>query len=134
MNQRATHGTVRWWFAVVLVVTVVIGGSVGYTLLGLSPLDALYQTVTTITTVGFREVEPFGPAEQAFTIAVIVCGVGTVLYTFTLGVQMVVEGRVGKYVKGGAGWMVGSLEWRPRHRLRVGPGRPGRRARRAAIQ
>jgi voltage-gated potassium channel len=98
MNKRAGHGTVRWWFAVVLVVTVVIGGSVGYTLLGLSPFDALYQTVTTITTVGFREVEPFGPAEQAFTIVVIVCGVGTVLYTFTLGVQMVVEGHVGEYV------------------------------------
>ena len=64
----------------------------------MAPLDALYQTVTTITTVGFREVEPFGPAEQWFTIVVIVCGVGTVLYTFTPGCPVVVEGRLGEFV------------------------------------
>jgi voltage-gated potassium channel len=83
---------------VLLVGLVVAAGTLGYVLLGLGPLDALYQTVTTITTVGFREVEPFDAAEQWFTIAVIVCGVGTVLYTFTLGVQMIVEGQIGDYV------------------------------------
>ena len=83
----------------VLLVAVVVGvGTAGYALLGMAPLDALYQTVTTITTVGFREVEPFGAAEQWFTIAVIIGGVGTVLYTFTLAVQMVVEGQLGEYV------------------------------------
>jgi voltage-gated potassium channel len=73
---------------------VVIGGTVGYLMLGLSFIDALYQTVITLTTVGFREVGEFGTAEQVFTIVLIVVGVGTVLYTFTLGVQMVVEGQL----------------------------------------
>ena len=82
-----------------LLVTAVIGiGTAGYWALGMAPLNALYQTVTTITTVGFKEVEPFDAAEQWFTIAVIVGGVGTVLYTFTLAVQMVVEGQLGEYV------------------------------------
>jgi voltage-gated potassium channel len=98
MSRPARSAPVRWRLAGLLVLAVVVGGTLGYALLGLSPLDALYQTVTTITTVGFREVEPFGPAEQVFTIVVILCGVGTVLYTFTLGVQLVVEGQVGEYV------------------------------------
>jgi voltage-gated potassium channel len=81
-----------------MVATVVVAGTIGYWLLGLSLLDALYQTVTTITTVGFRELGEFGTAEKWFTIAVIICGVGTVLYTFTLSVQMVVEGRLTEFV------------------------------------
>ena len=89
---------VRWRLGVLLVLAVVVGGTGGYVALGMAPLDALYQTVTTITTVGFREVEPFGAAEQWFTIVVIICGVGTVLYTFTTGMQLVVEGHVGEYV------------------------------------
>ncbi len=84
--------------AVLLVATVVAISTAGYTLLGMAPLDAFYQTMTTITTVGFKEVEPFGPAEQWFTIGVIVSGVGAVLYTFTLSVQLVVEGQLGEYV------------------------------------
>ena len=38
-----------------LLLTVIVLGTVGYLILGLSPLDSLYQTVTTISTVGFRE-------------------------------------------------------------------------------
>ena len=39
----------------VLLLAVLAIGTVGYLILGLSPLDSLYQTVTTISTVGFRE-------------------------------------------------------------------------------
>src|SRR5207245_8101710 len=39
-------------------------------------LDAIYQTVTTITTVGFREVRPLTDTGKAFTI--FVCGWGRV--------------------------------------------------------
>ena len=97
--MAGTHkGLRRLRLGVLLVATVMVVGTAGYVVLGMSPLNALYQTVTTITTVGFREVEPFGAAEQWFTIAVIVGGVGTVLYTFTLAVQLVVEGQLGEYV------------------------------------
>ncbi len=46
-------------FALALVLVL---GSLGYVALGFHPLDAVYQTVTTITTVGFREVEPMDTA------------------------------------------------------------------------
>ena len=39
-----------------MVVAVFAIGTIGYWLFGLSPTDAVYQTVTTVTTVGFREV------------------------------------------------------------------------------
>ena len=55
-------------------------GTAGYMLLGFRFLDALYQTVTTVTTVGFREVQPLDPAGQVFTIVLILVGVGTALY------------------------------------------------------
>ncbi len=80
--------------AALMLALVLLGGTVGYRLFGLSLLDAMYQTVTTVTTVGFEEVHPFGTGERVFTIVLIIVGVGTALYTFTLGVQMVVEGQL----------------------------------------
>ena len=43
---------------------VLLAGTVGYVILGFSWLDALYQTVTTVTTVGFREVHPLSAAPR----------------------------------------------------------------------
>jgi voltage-gated potassium channel len=77
-----------------MVVGVTLIGTLGYWGFGLSPLDALYQTITTVTTVGFREVQEFDSEEKWFTIFVIIFGVGTALYTFTLVVQVVVEGQL----------------------------------------
>ena len=45
--------------------------------------DALYMTVTTITTVGYREVGPLSTSGRAFVIALIAMGVGTTLYLLT---------------------------------------------------
>jgi len=88
----------RFRRAVAMVGGVFIVGTIGYWLFGLSPTNAVYQTVTTVTTVGFRELQEFNNAEKWFTIALIVTGVSTVLYTFTLGVQLVVEGQLRDFV------------------------------------
>ena len=74
---------------------VLLLGTVGYLVLGLSPLDAAYQTVTTVTTVGFEEVTPFGTAEKIFTIVLILVGVGVVLYTLTALLGLAIEGYLG---------------------------------------
>ncbi len=62
---------------------VILVGTIGYFLLGFSPLDSVYQTITTVTTIGFQEVQPFGTAEKVFTILFVLVGVGVVLYTLT---------------------------------------------------
>jgi voltage-gated potassium channel len=74
---------------------ILVIGTAGYVILGFGPLDALYQTVTTITTVGFKEVEPLTGAGQVFTIVLILAGVGTALYTLTVGLELIVEGHLG---------------------------------------
>jgi voltage-gated potassium channel len=78
-------------------VLVLVGGTLGYLLFGFAPLDAAYQTVTTVTTVGFREVQPLSDAEQIYTMALILVGVGTVLTTFTVVVEALIEGQLGDH-------------------------------------
>jgi voltage-gated potassium channel len=73
---------------------VIVVGTVGYWALGFGLLDALYQTVTTVSTVGFREVEPLSATGQAFTIALILAGVGTALYAFGVVIESFAEGHL----------------------------------------
>jgi len=110
--------------AIALVVIVGIVGTVGYWLFGMSLTDAAYQTVTTVTTVGFRELHEFSNLEQWFTIGVIIVGVSTVLYTFTLAVQVVVEGELRDFV--GRRLMDREINKLSQHTVVCGWGRVGR--------
>ena len=91
MNDTAIGRLQR---AIAMVMAVLVFGTAGYLLFGLSFTDAVYQTVTTVSTVGFRELQEFSVLAQWFTIAVIILGASTVLYTFTLAVQVVVDGEL----------------------------------------
>ena len=73
---------------------VLLVGTVGYVVLGFSWLDALYQTVTTVTTVGFREVRALSDAGKVFTIVLILLGVGTALYTLGVLLEALIEGHL----------------------------------------
>jgi voltage-gated potassium channel len=86
--------TRRIGIALLAVLAVMAGGTAGYAVLGFSPLDAVFQTVTTITTVGFREVQPLGEAGKIFTIVLILAGVGTVLYAFGVVIESLLEGHL----------------------------------------
>lgn len=73
---------------------VLVVGTAGYVVLGFSLLDAAYQTVTTVTTVGFREVRELSPAGKIFTMVLILVGVGTALYTFGVLLEVLIEGEL----------------------------------------
>jgi voltage-gated potassium channel len=107
-----------------MVFAVVVAGTFGYWLFGMSLTDASYQTVTTITTVGFRELQDFNNLEQWFTIIIIITGVSTVLYTFTLAVQVVVEGQLRDFV--GRRMMDREISKMSGHTVVCGWGRVGR--------
>lgn len=84
---------VGWRLVVVLLLLVVLGGTVGYTLIEGWPLwDSLYMTVISVTTVGYKEVHPLSRRGELFTMVVLTVGVATVLYTFSFLMARVVEG------------------------------------------
>lgn len=75
--------------------SLVIGGTVGYMVLLKIPLiSALYMTVITISTVGYKEVAMMTESAQIFSIFLIFLGVGTVGYTFTTVLVMFIDGRI----------------------------------------
>ena len=47
---------------------------------GFPALDALYQAVTTLTTVGFEEIRPLDSSGRIFTIVFILLGIGLLFY------------------------------------------------------
>ena len=82
--------------ASLLVVTV---GTIGYLAQGFSILDAIFQTLSTVTTVGFNSPQPLHADEKIFTIFLIIVGVGTTLYTFSAVVELLVDGHMRSLVR-----------------------------------
>lgn len=78
---------------------VIVGGTIGYLGLGLGVLDAVYETVVTITTVGSSKPSAFGTAGKVFTLFVILVGVGTALYTFSSVLEVLIEGHMRELVR-----------------------------------
>ena len=69
------------------------GGTFGYSLIeGWGLWDAFYMTAITVSTVGYREVHPLSRAGEAFTVGLLISGIGTVFYTVTLLVNGIVDG------------------------------------------
>lgn len=76
-----------------LLVAVTVVGTAGYVLIeGWSVFDALYMTIITLGSVGFGEVHPLSPAGRAFTIGLIVSGLGVVAYGLSAITALWVEG------------------------------------------
>lgn len=77
--------------ALMLVVAI---GTVGFIILeGMNPLDALYMTIITLSTVGFREVIDLDERGKVFVIFLIMIGVVMAGYTTTVIAQLVLEGH-----------------------------------------
>lgn len=96
MNQEDEALTRQLRRALVLALVVLSAGVAGYMLLeGWPFMEALYMTVITLGSVGFREVEPLDPQGILFTIALVIVGVASAAYIGATVVQYVVEGRIG---------------------------------------
>jgi voltage-gated potassium channel len=85
----------RLVIAILVVLLVNLAGVIGYQLIeGWSFFDSLYMTVTTLATVGFGEVHPLSAPGRAFTIFLILVGVGALSYGISAGIAFVVEGSL----------------------------------------
>jgi voltage-gated potassium channel len=110
--------------AAALLVLIPVMGTAGYMIIeGWSFLDALYMTVTTITTVGFREVQPLDDKGKIFTIILAICGIGAIFYGFISLFQFVLEGELGMLL--GVRRMKGRIENLRDHYILCGFGRVG---------
>ena len=66
----------RVWFGLAALTVITAVGTLGFVLFGFGVLDALYQTITTISTVGFREYGETDAAWKLTTLVVILVGTG----------------------------------------------------------
>jgi len=100
-------------------------GTLGYVAIaGMTPLDALYMTVTTLSTVGYGEIRPLGAGGRVFTMGLIAAGVGTALYTAGAFAEFLVAGRLGEIL--GRRAMSKALASMSEHVIVCGYGRLGR--------
>ncbi|MFH1596775.1 MAG: potassium channel protein [Pseudomonadota bacterium] len=81
------------WASVLLAILFL--GSLGFVWLeGWSFLDAIYMTVTTLTTVGYREVHPLSHVGRIYNMLLILAGMGVMFYIVTSLARVVVEGEI----------------------------------------
>jgi voltage-gated potassium channel len=89
------HFLSRFRFPMLLLGLALAVGTVGYRLIeGWPLLDGLYMTVTTLTTVGFREVRPLGTGGRVFTIGLILTGVLGLFTTVAIVAQLIMSGEL----------------------------------------
>jgi voltage-gated potassium channel len=82
---------------ILVVVGLIVGGSVGYMLIGgWSFDDAIYMTIITMTTVGYREVRELDDAGRVWTMILAVGGVGVIFGS----IGIVAESILGEAVSG----------------------------------
>ena len=81
--------------SIALSLLILVTGTAGYMIIeDWRFLDALYMTIITISTVGYREVNQVGDIGRLFTIFLVLIGVGFTFYVMAAVVQFMVEGRM----------------------------------------
>ena len=85
----------------VLVVTLAIAyGTVGYWLVeGKNLLDAFYETVLTLSTLGVGTGPPPGPGGKIFTVSLILFGVVALFTAIGVGTEVVASGELGRWLR-----------------------------------
>jgi voltage-gated potassium channel len=82
-----------------LLAFVIAAGTAGYVIFeGWGWFDALYMTITTLTTIGGGEPTPLDIAGKWWTLAVVMVGFGVLTYTLLALVGYVLEGQLGRAV------------------------------------
>ncbi|MBI4684621.1 MAG: potassium channel protein [Nitrospirae bacterium] len=81
--------------SLLFVAFVIFSGSVGYMLIeGWNCLDALYMTIITVASVGYKEIHELSPSGRIFTIILITGGVGSVAFALTTAAKIILEGEL----------------------------------------
>jgi len=80
--------------AFALLASTIVFGTTGYMVVeGMSPFDSLYQTIITISTVGYQEVKPLSTAGRVVTMVLISTGITVGAYTIGTVLRLFIEGE-----------------------------------------
>ena len=93
-GNRLHNPVKRFRLGLILLAVVLVSGTIGYVILGSSVGDAVYQTVITVSTVGYGEFGAVTVPYRIFTVVLILSGTGTVLYTLGVLIEAIFEGRI----------------------------------------
>ncbi len=103
----------------------VAGGTAGYVFIEeMAPLDALYMTVITLSTVGYGEVQPLTPEGRIFTVLLILGAAGVALYLLARMAQTLVDTNIRALLMGNR--MQKQIDQLSNHVIVCGFGRFGR--------
>lgn len=118
----------KLYFAGAMLLVVIFIGTSGYMIIDsrFDFLDALYMTINTIGTVGFREVYPLTPMGQVFTIFLIITGFGTFAFAISSLTSYVLSGEFREYYR--TNRKLSAIEKLSGHVIICGFGRNGKQA------
>lgn len=115
------------YYALLLLALNIVGGAVGFVIIeGFGWIDAFYQTIITISTVGFGEVHEFTPTGKLFVSFLIITSFGTFAYAVTSITSYIVSGDYRQYFKDYK--IMKEIEELQDHVIVCGYGRVGRQA------
>ena len=79
---------------------VIAYGLAGYMVLfGWSFIDSIFMTITTMTTVGYREIRPLGTPERLFTMSLLILGVSVLLMTLSIAASVLMEDPIRERIR-----------------------------------
>jgi len=99
-SLRDSQPLVRLRHTLLLLTVVVLAGALGYhRLAGLGTLDSFYMAITTLFTVGFREMGEVNTWTKLFTIGYLITGLGVATYAISNLTALFVEGDLQGYLR-----------------------------------
>lgn len=84
----------------IIIGAIIFMGVIGFMLIeGFNLLDALYMTITTVTTVGYEEIHQLSKAGMIFNMVLIISSFVTFAFALAKLTQYIVDGEINKFFK-----------------------------------
>ena len=127
MKVRQKNVRSRIHIAIALLVVIIAIGTLGFIFIsGFSFINALYMTIITVTTVGFKEVEPLDTESKVFTIFLILTSISIYGYFISVLTEYISNNKLFEELKfKKVQKQIGKLKG---HTIVCGFGRNGRQA------
>jgi voltage-gated potassium channel len=126
--KEPAHNTIYQIQKILLILfSILLFGTFGYWIIeDYPPLDALYMTVITLTTVGYGETHPLSDSGRIFTMILLMISFGFYAYCLSLITLVIVEGNFSNYYR--LRKTKKEIKKMKNHTIVVGYGRNGKQA------